>query len=296
MNIQDLRKEMDAIDEQLLQLFAQRMQVSALISQYKKEHDLPIFDPIREREKLNAVGKAAGIELSSHAKVLYSLLFELSRSYQSQLQSNHSQLSHHISHAIENTGKLFPPRAALACFGQEDHALISACERIFKEPQPFFFNSVDAVFSAVGQGMCQYGILPLEDANSSSVKSVYEGLLAHNFYIARSFRVQNESGSRIRYVCISSRLEIYPGADRTSTMMILPHKPGALYRVLSRLYVLGINVTRLESRPIPDRDYDFRFYFDLDTSIYSDEFLRLMCELDDLCKEFGYLGSYSEVI
>ena len=70
----------------------------------------------------------------------------------------------------------------------------------------------------------------------------------------------------------------------------------ALYRVLARLYVLGINVTKLESRPIPDRDFEFMFYFDLDTSIYSEEFVQLMCELDDLCEEFKYLGSYSEVV
>ena len=79
-------------------------------------------------------------------------------------------------------------------------------------------------------------------------------------------------------------------------MMILPHKPGALYKVLARLYTLGINVTKLESRPIPDREFEFMFYFDLDTSIYSEEYVQLMCELDELCEEFKYLGSYTEVI
>ena len=79
-------------------------------------------------------------------------------------------------------------------------------------------------------------------------------------------------------------------------MMILNHKPGALYKVLARMFVLGINVIKLESRPIPDSDFEFMFYFDLETSIYSDEFVQLMCELDDLCEEFKYLGSYTEVV
>ena len=99
-----------------------------------------------------------------------------------------------------------------------------------------------------------------------------------------------------RFICISKNLEIYPGADKTSIMMVLNHRPGALYRVLARLFVLGINVTKLESRPLPDRDFEFMFYFDLDTSIYSEEFVQLMCELDDLCEEFKYLGSFSEVV
>jgi chorismate mutase/prephenate dehydratase len=79
-------------------------------------------------------------------------------------------------------------------------------------------------------------------------------------------------------------------------MMVLNHKPGALYKVLARLFVLGINVTKLESGPIPDRDFEFMFYFDLETSIYSEEYVQLMCELHDLCEEFKYLGSYTEVV
>ena len=108
--------------------------------------------------------------------------------------------------------------------------------------------------------------------------------------------IQDRGNNSTRFICISKNLEIYPGADKTSVMMILNHKPGALYRVLARLYTIGINVTKLESRPIPDRDFEFMFYFDLDTSIYSDEFVQLICELDELSEEFTYLGSYSEVV
>ena len=60
--------------------------------------------------------------------------------------------------------------------------------------------------------------------------------------------------------------------------------------------MLGINLTKLESRPISERDFEFMFYFDLETSIYSNEFVQLMCELDELCEEFKYLGSYTEVV
>ena len=108
--------------------------------------------------------------------------------------------------------------------------------------------------------------------------------------------IQDKGNNRTRFICISKNLEIYPGSDKTSIMMILPHKPGSLYKVLARMYVLGINVIKLESRPIPDRDFEFMFYFDLETSIYSEEFVQLMCELDEMCEEFKYLGSYSEVI
>ena len=108
--------------------------------------------------------------------------------------------------------------------------------------------------------------------------------------------VQDQGNNYTRFICIAKDLEIYPGADRTSLMMVLPHKPGSLYKVLSRFYALGINMNKLESRPLPERDFEFMFYFDLETSVYSPQFQQLMGELPGLCEEFSYLGSYREVV
>ena len=108
--------------------------------------------------------------------------------------------------------------------------------------------------------------------------------------------IQNQGSNYTRFICISKKLEIYPGADRTSIMMILPHKTGSLYKVLAAFNALGINIQKLESRPLPNSDFDFMFYFDLSVSVYSDEFLKMFHELQTLTLSFEYLGSYSEVI
>ncbi|MBQ3701766.1 MAG: prephenate dehydratase [Oscillospiraceae bacterium] len=108
--------------------------------------------------------------------------------------------------------------------------------------------------------------------------------------------VQDSGNNYTRFFCISKNLEIYPGANRTSLMMVLPHEPGSLYRMLSRFNALGINLTKLESRPMPERSFEFMFYFDFDTSVYSPRFIQLMGELGELTEEYEYLGSYSEVI
>ena len=108
--------------------------------------------------------------------------------------------------------------------------------------------------------------------------------------------IQDSGNNHTRFICISKDLEIYPGADRTSLMMVLPHEPGSLYKVLSRFYALGINLIKLESRPLPERSFEFMFYFDLETSVYSPKFIQLMGELGNLCEEYEYLGSYSEVV
>jgi chorismate mutase/prephenate dehydratase len=108
--------------------------------------------------------------------------------------------------------------------------------------------------------------------------------------------VQDQRNNYTRFICISKSLAIYTGADKTSLMLTIPHKPGSLYHILSRSYIHGINLIKLESRPIPDRDFEFMFYFDLETPIYSQALLQALRELDDLCDEFYYLGSYSEIV
>ena len=108
--------------------------------------------------------------------------------------------------------------------------------------------------------------------------------------------VQDNGNNHTRFICITNKTEIYPGADRTSLMIVAPHKPGSLYKILSRFNALGINLLKLESRPIPDRDFEFAFYFDLESSVYSPRLAALLAELEQECDEFSYLGSYSEVI
>ena len=380
MDISQLRNEIAKIDDELVKLFGQRMDVAARIADFKKENNLPILVPAREREKLANVAEKAGPEMSNYTRVLYSMLFELSRSYQSKRNESISPLYQRITEAIANTPNLFPQAPMVACQGVEGAYAQIACEKIFKSPFIMYFKNFEGVFNAIEQGLCQYGILPLENSTAGSVNKVYDLMINHNFSIVRTFRlkvdhnllalpgaklsdikevysheqaigqcgtflnnmpgvkvipventavaasmvaqsgrkdvaalssraceelygltclasnIQDKGNNRTRFICISKNLEVYPGSDKTSIMMVLNHKPGALYKVLARLYVLGINVTKLESRPIPDRDFEFMFYFDLETSIYSEEFVQLMCEQDDLCEEFKYLGSYSEVV
>lgn len=380
MDLSQLRGEIDAIDDALVKLFCARMEIASKIADYKKENNLPIFHPGREREILQDVAKKAGPELESYARVLYSTLFEVSRSYQSKRNLSRTNLYRKITESIESTPRLFPQTPMVACQGVEGAYSQIACEKIFKSPFIMYFKNFEGVFNAIDQGLCKYGILPIENSTAGSVNKVYDLMFRHHFSIVRTFRlkvdhnllaspgaslegireiysheqainqcagflqtltgvsvfpvantavaaemvaksgrtdiaalssrscaalygltclkssVQDAGNNHTRFICISKELEIYPGADKTSIMMVLPHRPGSLYKVLARLYVLGINVTKLESRPIPDRDFEFMFYFDLETSVYSVEFAQLMCELDDLCEEFRYLGSYCEVV
>lgn len=108
--------------------------------------------------------------------------------------------------------------------------------------------------------------------------------------------VQDRDNNYTRFACISKDLEVYPGADRASLMIVLPHAPGALYKLLAKFYALDINILKLESRPIPERDFEFMFYFDIACPVAAPEFSSLMATIGSLCQECRFLGSYTEVI
>lgn len=106
--------------------------------------------------------------------------------------------------------------------------------------------------------------------------------------------IQNTDNNYTRFICISKNLEIYPGANKTSIMMTIPHKPGSLYNIISSFAALGLNMTKLESRPIPGTNFEFMFYFDIDASVYSENLRVLLNELEHDAEQFNYLGSYTE--
>ena len=106
--------------------------------------------------------------------------------------------------------------------------------------------------------------------------------------------IQNSDHNFTRFIVICKDLEIYPGADKASIMISLGHTPGSLTDLLSRFSALGLNLTKLESRPIEGRDFEFMFYLDVEASIYSEQFVNLLCQLDSEPAEFTFLGCYKE--
>src|SRR5665648_89806 len=110
-----------------------------------------------------------------------------------------------------------------------------------------------------------------------------------------SDNIQNNDNNYTRFICISKQMEIYPGANKTSLMFTVPNKPGGLYRIISKFAALGVNLTKLESRPIPGKDFEFMFHIDLDSSVLSEEILNVVCQLESGPESFVFLGSYLEI-
>lgn len=378
-DLKTIRKELDKIDNQLVELFKARMGLTGQVAAYKQEHDLPILAAGRERELLAKVADQAGEDLEDYVQVLYRTLLAVSRTHQHVQMNMESEIYEGIQKSLETTENLFPQRADVACQGIEGAYSQIVCDRLFKAPMIHFYPSFEGVFQAVEREECRYGVLPIENSTAGSVKGVYDLMDRYNFSIVRSARmkishnllarpgvkleeireivsheqaisqcagylsrlgvkvtvaantamaaklvresgrldmaalssrfcaehyglnileenVQDQDNNYTRFICISKRPEIYPGADHTSLCITLPHRPGSLYNVLSVFAALNINLQKLESRPMLGREFEFMFYFDLEASVYAPELKRMFQDLEALTDRLRWLGTYSEML
>lgn len=106
--------------------------------------------------------------------------------------------------------------------------------------------------------------------------------------------VQNNNNNRTRFIVISKKLVISSDANKISLIFSTADKTGSLYRVLGRFSMAGLNLTKLESRPIENANFNYHFYVDVSGSIKQQSALDLMCALYDELPEFEFLGNFNE--
>ena len=107
--------------------------------------------------------------------------------------------------------------------------------------------------------------------------------------------LQDNKNNKTRFIVISEKLYISENANKVSLCFSLPHVTGALFHMLQRFDALGLNLTKIESRPIPDKDFEYLFYLDFSGNVKSDGVTDLLCKLSDELPEFSFLGNYHEI-
>ena len=68
-----------------------------------------------------------------------------------------------------------------------------------------------------------------------------------------------------------------------------------MYELLAGFNALGVNLTKLESHPVVGRDFEFRFFFDLEASAFRPQVLGMLEELEKSCEMFAFMGNYCEL-
>ncbi len=290
-----------------------------------------------------------------------------------------------IQHDLETARRMvtaptltnWPKQAMVACQGVPGAYSQLAAAALFEQPELTFYPEFEAVFTAIEEGRCRYGVLPIENSTAGSVNRIYDLMQRYHCYIVRSRRqrichqllvkpgvraeqikavysheqavqqcsrllkelgvtvhivantavaanmvagsdrvdvaaiaskaccqlygleavmtdIQDQPNNFTRFICITKEPMIYSGASRSSLMVALRHESGSLYRFLGLLYKHRCNLMKLESRPIPGREFEFMFYFDFEGPL-GEPLAGLLEEIEEGSECWTYLGSYEEM-
>ena len=353
------------------------MALSKEVGVIKAQTEKAVHDGKREKEIVYRLSQKCPEEIRLYVKELYDTIFYASKAYQSKFVESSSPVKCELDEIIANPLKEFPVDGTVACQGVYGANSGKATEKIFPISDITYFKTFEGVFNAVQKGLCEYGVLPIENSTAGSVSEVYDLMKKYDFHIVKSVkiqidhclavkngaelkdiktiishpqaltqcaeyikklgvkaesventavgakavaegddktvavlcskecasaynlkilepRVQDSEKNFTRFICITKDLRVYKGADKISIMTSLAHTPGSLNKIVSRFYAFGLNLTKIESRPIEGSDFEFMFYFDFEGDILDPQVRNLIAELDNGSDKFVLLGTYKE--
>jgi len=344
------RRDIDAIDAEILSLLSRRLDAAAAIGRIKEKLGLPVFDPVREKAILDRMAAKSHSRLTPDMiRDIYTRIISAGRAVQGPLNISFLGPEATFSH-----------QAAISIFGNSARFCPS---RTFED-----------VFGSVEKGHCDHGVIPVENSLEGSVAGIWDlfnkyhlkicgecyhrirlslmgqngdissirKLYSHPMPLAQcrvwlkqhlpdipletvdstalAGRMAAETpgtaalGSRLlaetlglrllredveddphnvtRFLVIGNAEPPPTGCDKTTLLFFLGHHPGTLAGMLSALARRGINVCRIESRPMPTRSWEYLFFVDLEGHREDPEMADAMAEMKTLCVFMKWLGSY----
>lgn len=367
-DLKQLRDSIDDIDQQILSLFMQRMELCKGVADYKKLHDLPVFQGGREKQVIDRIKALTGhSELENGTAALFTTIMDISKILQNRTIFAGSP-------DREFRAPAFASAKRIGCQGTAGANSETAARMIFGDKQLTYYKTFEDVFRAVQSGELDYGVLPVHNSTAGSVDSTYDLMAKYVVYTVKEVTVEinhclaakpgtslsdvtcvyshpqaiaqcsefltmnalkaHESSNtavaaekvagsdeayaaicssecaerlgldiiaeniadcsvnRTRFVCISKELQVDPWSDAVSVMLTIPHTEGSLYRLLTKFYVNGMNLLRIENRPIRDGSFDVRFYLDFSGKLTDPNVKATIRDLEENLEYFRFLGTF----
>ncbi len=104
--------------------------------------------------------------------------------------------------------------------------------------------------------------------------------------------INDNKNNVTRFVIISRHPLVTRGAKKISICVELKHEVGSLYRLLSYTSIFGLNMSKIESRPIPGRNFEYRFFIDFEGNIGQPEVLDALRIMRQGANKIWFLGNY----
>ena len=354
------RTELDAIDQQLVALFEERMRVARDVALYKHENNLSILDAAREDAVLQS--RAALVTEDVLRQPTVTLFREIMRLSREEQRRTLDTITEAQTVAYMGVPGAFGESAVVGFFGED-------APRVH-------FKTFDEVFSAVADGRAKYGVLPLENSSSGSITTVYDllgkyachivgeqlvrvehcllgvpgakveeiktvfsheqgfaqcpvYLSGHPDWTLRPYfntaiaaqhvsemgdptcaaiasrlaakhygleilapDIHSKGSNHTRFIVVSASPRAIGVPDKATLTFTVRHERGTLMRALSSFTAMGMNLTHIESRPLPDASWEYRFYVDLCGNVSEENMHLLMSSLTADCENCRLLGTY----
>lgn len=205
--LKEARKSINEIDREMAALFVKRMRAAEVIAEYKKEHGLKIFDPVREQEVIRQ--NAALVE------------DETLRAYYINFLKGTMQVSRALQDRLMEGMKV-------AYSGTEGAFAHMAASRLFPSARKLAYPDFESAYRAVEDGECDAVVLPLENSYNGEVGQVTDLMFSGSLYV-----------NAVTELAVSQDLLGLPGSKLSDIKQVLSH-PQALGQCAQFIHENGL--------------------------------------------------------
>lgn len=374
-DLQELRKQIDEIDDAMVALFEKRMSIAEQVAKYKIETGKPVFDEAREQEKLQSLGEKTHTSFNCCGiQQLYQQIMSISRKRQYQLLQAYdpkdlagftpvAKLEKKDARVIyQGVEGAYSHAASMAFFGNEGN-----CRHV---------DTWKDAMEAIKNGSADYAVLPIENSTAGIVQDNYDLLTQYDHVIvgeqlipcqhvlmglpgtelceiqdvyshpqalmqcrdflnahpdwnihpygntakaakkvaqeqdssqaaiasphaAKYFHlsvlqegIYSNPGNSTRFIIVSKQKIYCKDAKKISISFELPHTSGSLYSSLSHLIYNGLNMTKIESRPVLSQNWEYRFFVDFEGNLNDSAVKNALRGLENEVQNLRIHGNY----
>lgn len=174
MELDEIRKNIDMIDGEILELFARRMKLCEEVAEYKAQNGMEIFQGGREQQVLDRIAERSPEKLESASRLLFSQIMEISKCLQKD----------RLTEPLQVKTRSLAENPSVACPGIRGSYSEEACLKAFgRDARIDYYDTFEQVFEAVNSGKARYGVVPIENSTAGSVEDTYSLLEHYDMFI-----------------------------------------------------------------------------------------------------------------
>ncbi len=292
--LDELRRRIDRIDNEIAALFQSRMEASKDIALLKRGTGLPVLSADRERQILDRVMGSLPVELREYTKQLFQTLLEISKQYQYLLINEGKPAENPRIKEPAQGLQCSPASAEVACPGSEAGFSHMAFNRLFPAgTTKLFVPDIESVFKAIGSGESNYGVVPVEASSPAKETDVLELIHSHRFFIVKSVL---DNGSRYtRSIAVSRNPDFGKGHRKVSIRASIGQGSEGLDILLGKLSAMGLTLVRVESNAVSGFDSELRYHLEFEACNLDESMIDSLLEMERSSIGVTLLGCYEEI-